>query len=293
MWSWRKRLSSLFILPVQVSNKRNVSPQSTDKLFQPADRNLAERSSWQQPAHGSQPPPGLVHKSHHGPINWQQQGLRGNQAARGARTAVVEPQIFSVQAGPQNGYSSAPKNVFADAVPSTGAPAIQRPLEGAPHARPPHTPWHPQQPRPTAQATAAHPMGPASHASATRPPHASGIGPGRPGMPMSVGRIQEFVPPGVSRGPIAVAGRGGTGPGLPAASSAAAPGPMPHQRPMSSGYGAGYAPGQPPANSAAAQPRPLELQSPLRGGPVASAAPLSPQPTNSLGAPFTHLLAAA
>ncbi|CAL8465940.1 g5476 [Coccomyxa elongata] len=271
-------------LQTKVSNKRNVSPQSTDK-FQPANRNLAERSSWQQPAHGSQPPPGLVHHSDHGPTNGQQQGPRGNQAARGAHAAVVEPQIYSVQAGPQNGYSSAPKNVFADAVPSTGAPALQRPLKGAPHARPPHAPWLPQQPRPTAQATAAHPMGSASHASATRPPHAAGIGPGRPGMPMSVarpGRTQEIAPPSVSRGPIAVAGRGGTAPGLQAASSAGAPGGMPHQRPLSSGFGAGYTPGQLPAKSAAAQPRPLELQSPIRGGPAASAAPSSLQPTNSL-----------
>ncbi|BDA48281.1 hypothetical protein COCOBI_11-5410 [Coccomyxa sp. Obi] len=263
----------------KVSDKRNVSPQSAEKLHQPAERNFAEKSSWQQPAHGSQPPSGLVHQSHHGPTHGQQQGHRWNQAAG------AEPRIYSIQRGPQNGYSSAPNNVFGNALPSSGAPALQRPPKGAPHARQPHASWQPQQPQPTGQATAARASGLASHAPTTRPPHAGGTGPGRPGMAVSVARpasTQGVAPHGVTRGPIAVVGRGGTVQGLPAAASAAAPAGMPHQRPTSAGFGAGYARGQPPAKSAAAQPRPLELQSPVRGAPGASAAPSSPQPTNLL-----------
>ena len=277
---------SLFILAVQVNGKRNVSPQSTDKLHRPANGKVAENSSWHQPAHGSQPPPGLVHQSHHGPTNRQQQGQRWNQAARGTHAAAVEPRIYSVQGGPQNGYSSAPKNVFADAVPSAGPPAMQRPPEAGPHLTQSHAPWRAQQPRQTA--AAAHPVAIPTHAPPTRLPHAAGTGPGRPGMAMPVatrGSIQGDAPAGVH----AAAGRGGTAPGLPAASSAAAPGGMPRQRPTSAGFAAGRAPGQPPAQSAAAQPRPLELHSPIRGGPGATTAtPPSPQPTNSLSAPCYH-----
>ena len=276
---------------MQGNNKQNGSPQNAGGVQQNPGA-LAPNAIWQQPNYGSQPPPGFVEQSHHAappPSFGQQQGPAWQQPPRPGNPARPEP--TKQGAWQQNGYTSAPRNVFGETVPTTGAPAAKVPLHGPQHARQPHAKWPAQQPQPSAHNPAmnarnggAQLMGNQYTGSAIRPAYPSaGTGAGRPGVAMPAARPGNALggAPLAAR-PPAAARAGGALPGQQAASSAQLQLPAggssvvaAGQRlyPMA-GHGAGNA-------MPAAQPLPLNMHSPVRG---AAPAPTSTPPTNSLRA---------
>ncbi|KAK9902006.1 hypothetical protein WJX75_000979 [Coccomyxa subellipsoidea] len=100
------------------NNKQNGSPQNAGGVQQNPGAS-APNATWQQPNYGSQPPPGFVEQSHHAaypPSFGQQQGPAWQQPPRPGNPARPEP--TKQGAWQQNGYTSAPRNVFGNAMPA-------------------------------------------------------------------------------------------------------------------------------------------------------------------------------
>ena len=258
---------------LQVNNRQNGSPQNTN-AGQRHTSSAAPNPDWQQPSHGSQPPPGLVDAAPPSSFG-QQQGQPWQQPPYLNHPARPESRKQGVRQ--QDGYSSAPKNVFGESMPASGAPAAQV----HPHARQPHTHW---QPRPSGQtaplpvsAAAAQPARNQYKGPAVRPPYAAGAGAPRPGM----GLLPAARPGSAVGGALpASRGAGGVAPGQQGANSARMQPPAGASAATAPAAGGGQRMHAAGNAMTAAQPRPLSMQSPVRGG--SAPAPSPTHPTNSL-----------
>lgn len=263
---------SLYI-SLQVNNRQNGSPQSTN-AGQRHTGSAAPNPDWQQPSHGSQPPPGLVDAAPPPSIG-QQQGQPWQQPPHPYYPTRPEPTKQGVRQ--QDGYSSAPKNVFGESMPASGAPAAQV----HPRARQPHAYW---QPRPSGQAAplpvsaaAAQPARNQYTGPAVRPPYAAGAGAPRPGMGLLPGARPGSA---VGGAPPASRGAGGIALGQQGANSAHMQPPAGASAATAPAAGGGQRMHAAGNAMTAAQPRPLNMHSPVRGG--SAPAPPPTQPTNSL-----------